>query len=443
MKAKTDASPTPLIDAVNASVSALSKSGDLPDSGHWIVALSGGADSTALLHILHDVARQTGRVLTAVIVNHNLRPEAQSEAQLVAMRARSYGITAEILTISAPPPKAARQEWARKHRYDLICAYARKKGGILWLGHHRDDQAETIAMRLSHGSGLQGLSGIRAVTSINHVMSIRPFLSVPKEVLVAYCRDNAYDFISDPSNHNQAFERVRWRAILDQDPILGTQLYHLGNYARTISESLWCRLDDFWRTAVRADESGLALICDFTSFAELPKPLQLLLLRKILSFTGDGGYPPSAMSVTRLLAAILQQQNATLGGCQLSYKGGQIHVFPEAGRPHQPMIVPAGTDMIYKGRLLVRTNVALVLHPMTQRRLDAYDADNSYRKQLLLKPHPIRLLFPFVHALDDSPITPHIKNMVQKGCFQRLDWPTEQVAIYPLSRIATSLMSYN
>ena len=57
------------------------------------------------------------------------------------------------------------------------------------------------------------------------------------------------------------------------------------------------------------------------------------------------------MSVTRLLAAILQQ-NATLGGCQLSYKGGQIHVFPEAGRPHQPMIVPAGTDMIYKGRLL-------------------------------------------------------------------------------------------
>ena len=52
--------------------------------------------------------------------------------------------------------------------------------------------------------------------------------------------------------------------------------YANGNYARTISESLWRRLDDFWRTAVRADESGLALICDFTSFAELPKP-QLLL----------------------------------------------------------------------------------------------------------------------------------------------------------------------
>lgn len=443
MKAKTEASFAPLIDAVNASISALSKSRDLPDSDNWIIALSGGADSTALLHILHDIAGRTGRALTAVIVNHNLRPEAESEAQLVAARARSYGIMAEILTISAPPPKAARQEWARKHRYDLICAYARKKGAILWLGHHRDDQAETIAMRLSHGSGLQGLGGMGGVTAINHVMSVRPFLSVPKEVLVAYCRENGHEVISDPSNHNRAFERVRWRAILEQDPNLGTQLYQLGKYARTISQSLWCRLDDFWHTAVRADESGMALICDFKCFAELQKPLQLLLLRKILSFIGDGGYPPSLESVTRLLASILHQQTATLSGCQLSYNGGQIHVFPEAGRPHQPMTMPAGTDMIYQGRLLVRTNAALVLQPMTQARLDAYDADNSYRKQLLLKPHPIRLLFPFVHALDDSPITPHIKSMVQKGCFQRLDWPTEQVAIYPLSRIATSLMSHN
>ncbi len=228
-------------------ISALSKSGDLPDSGHWIVALSGGADSTALLHILHDIAGQTGRVLTAVIVNHNLRPEAQSEAQLVAKRARSMALRQRYLQfLLKPTPLKPHAKNGRANTAMISSVLMRAKRAVFYgLVTTATIRQRPLPCAYLMVQACKGLSGIRAVTSINHVMSIRPFLSVPKEVLVAYCRDNAYDFISDPSNHNQAFERVRWRAILEQDPILGTQLYQLGKYARTISQSLWCRLDDF------------------------------------------------------------------------------------------------------------------------------------------------------------------------------------------------------
>ena len=434
MKASQSSVLPNAIDAAIASISSL------PDSAHWLVALSGGVDSTALLHCLHNAAHQTGQRMTALVVNHNLRPEAAAEAELVAARARACGIAAEVLTITTAPPQSGRQEWARHHRYKLLCAYARKTSGILWLAHHRDDQAETIAMRLSRASGLPGLAGMKMVSDHNHVICVRPFLSVPKEALICYCSDNNIATINDPSNSNHAFERVRWRTLLADDDRLTDRLFQLGVNATKISGVMRQRVANFWRSALTLHPTKMALICDRHAFDEAPLMMRFLLIRAIMPMIGASTYPPSAEAIARFCAAIAAGEKATLGGCQIFYEPDTLTILPEAGRPHAPLTIAADTDMIYQGRLLVRTNAALILQPMTKARFDSYEKENPYRLALLAKPPAIRMLFPFVHALDDSPITPHIKDMVQKGCFQHLDWPTEQVAIYPLSRIATNLM---
>ena len=413
----------------------------LPDTKNWLVALSGGADSTALLHILMAASKRYDAQLCALIVNHNLRPEAAEEAEEVARLARAYGIEAKILRVTAPPPMAARQEWARQQRYQLLCSYARRHGGILWLAHHLDDQCETIAMRLAHDSGLQGLEAMKAHSYHEFVPILRPLLEVPKADLVAYCEAHNLSFVQDPSNENAQFERVRWRRLLAQDSALGGNLAKLGRLSKTMNEGLERALAAFWRKYVRKDLSGHALLCDAAAFADLPEQGKIIVMRKMLRRVGAGGYPASIASVKRLLQPIADGRDATLAACHIRCEAPEIAILPEAGRDHEPLYLGAGAERLYRGRLLVRTPKELadgqvILRPMHQSLLAMLAPDDPYRVFLgCLRPE-IRMIFPFVHTLDDRPITPHINNMVQKGYFSQLDWPTAQVAIYSSSGIA-------
>ena len=163
------------IDAVYASIA------HLPDARQWFVCLSGGCDSRALLHMLHSAIKQAPRKwhdiqLTALVVNHNLRQEAAAEADMVARWCAEDGVAVEVLTITQAPVQSGRQEWARTQRYELLLARARRGGGVLWLGHHQDDQAETVAMRLSRHSGFAGLAGMHPCFDVAGVMLLRPLL---------------------------------------------------------------------------------------------------------------------------------------------------------------------------------------------------------------------------------------------------------------------------
>ncbi|MBU1174818.1 MAG: tRNA lysidine(34) synthetase TilS, partial [Alphaproteobacteria bacterium] len=126
------------------------------------LAVSGGVDSTALMHLAVAWQRQGHRsVAIAVLsVDHGLRPEARREAEAVAEAARELGLPAEILTCKGLPPRTAIQASARDMRFAALCAAVRRSPGrsALVLAHHRDDVAETVLMRLSRGAGVDGLS---------------------------------------------------------------------------------------------------------------------------------------------------------------------------------------------------------------------------------------------------------------------------------------------
>lgn len=176
------------------------------------VAVSGGGDSMALSLLMADWTRaRSGRAL-ALVVDHGLREESAEEAAQVQSRLENAGLAAEVLAWTGPKPEANRQAEARKARYELMAAHCAERGILhLALAHHREDQAETLLLRLGRGSGLDGLAAMPPVRELPQVRLLRPLLQVPRECLRASLRERGIAWIEDPSNQDTQYSRVRLR----------------------------------------------------------------------------------------------------------------------------------------------------------------------------------------------------------------------------------------
>lgn len=187
-----------------------------------LLAVSGGPDSIALLALLAEWAKKGDRpLLSAATVDHGLREASATEARDVSRLCARLGVPHAILCWEGAKPRSALQARARDARYGLLAAEATRLGGaVLVTAHHQDDQAETLLMRLAHGSGLAGLAGMRARGRLDGLAIARPLLEVSKARLVATARERDLPFALDPSNRDERFERARWRALL---PMLAGQ----------------------------------------------------------------------------------------------------------------------------------------------------------------------------------------------------------------------------
>lgn len=415
--------------------------GDNKIARHWIVALSGGPDSTALLHYLKGEAQKYDASLSAVIIHHNLRPEARREAALVASRCDKWDVEAQVLHVTQTPPRHGQQEWARQQRYDLLCAYARAKGGVLWLGHHLGDQQETIAMRLAKGSHLHGLMGMRPVSYQQAVPILRPLLSVPKDRLIAYCEANHASVIDDPTNHKPHYERTKWRGILAQDQKLSDALSRLGALAVRAEAALSVYVRQFLNQYVTIDTHHLSCQIDAAAFDAASKPAQIMLLRRVIAAIGQMSYPPSLASIEAACEGLRRGKTITLSYCLMRREAGRILCQPEAGRPHDPIVMKAGSNRIYRGHFIIYAHEDVTLLPMTKTRFQSLASDHAYRALLMGYPEAIRMTFPYLVGLDEQPLTPHIMNVIQMGQCASLDDATEQVAIVPIARLARMFVS--
>ena len=181
--------------------------------GKFGLAVSGGPDSMALL-ALADAACDPEEFAVAT-VDHGLRREAADECALVAEACAARGLACTVL--SADVAQGNLQEQARIARYAALGDWAGREGVTsIATAHHADDQAETVLMRLNRGSGLAGLSGIRARTTVDGCQAeiVRPLLSFRRSELRAIVEAQGLPFVEDPSNANEQFERVRIRRAL-------------------------------------------------------------------------------------------------------------------------------------------------------------------------------------------------------------------------------------
>jgi len=180
------------------------------------VAVSGGPDSLALL--LLAASARPGE-FEAATVDHGLRPESAAEAKMVADLCEEMDVPHAILAIEWDlPPASAIQEQARAVRYGAIAAWMHDRDiGALLTAHHLDDQAETLVMRLNRGSGVRGLAGMRRKSKVPgypDLALLRPLLSWRRAELERICSEAGVEPVSDPSNLDERFERVRIRRAL-------------------------------------------------------------------------------------------------------------------------------------------------------------------------------------------------------------------------------------
>ena len=207
---------------------------DLRTAPVLVLAVSGGPDSTALMVLAARwrAALKRGPRLVAVTVDHALREGSAREARTVKALARRLGILHRTMRWSGEKPATGLQEAARAVRYRLLAASARAAGAAhILTAHTRDDQAETVLLRMARGSGLTGLAAMARETLIGYsaaagsraaapLVLVRPLIDLPKARLVATLDAAGVAYCEDPSNSDPRFTRARLRELM---PVLADE----------------------------------------------------------------------------------------------------------------------------------------------------------------------------------------------------------------------------
>jgi tRNA(Ile)-lysidine synthase len=322
-----------------------------------VLAVSGGPDSIALMWLAARWRRSLARGprLVAVTVDHGLRSEAAREARDVKRLARTLDLPHRTMRWTGIKPKTGLPAAARAARYRLLARAAQASGAThILTAHTRDDQAETLLMRMMRGSGIAGLAAMARESERDGVLLARPFLDVSKSQLIATLKKAKIDFADDPTNRDLNFTRPRLRAVM---PVLAAEGGNAHNLARLASRLaranaavevltdgaeryLALRDREAAHSRFGAKSSGKAF--GARAFVALPEEIRLrLLLRAINQFGHEG---PAELGKVEVLLAALDRtiaENAagrrsklkqTLAGALVSLIDDRIRVEPAPPR---------------------------------------------------------------------------------------------------------------
>lgn len=284
------------------------------------VAVSGGPDSLALLLLAH--AAFPGEVRAAT-VDHRLRAESAAEAGFVGDVCA--GLQIPHATLAADEAIAGNvQAGARALRYRLLANWAAAEGiGWLLTGHHRDDQAETLLMRLQRGAGLAGLAGIRPRTEMGGLKVVRPLLGWSRAALAALVEAAGLAAVRDPSNEDERYDRARLRRRLAETDWIDPA--PLARSAEALAEAdlaLEWSVERLIGERVEAVAGGLAFDPE-----GVPAELRRRALLRLLALLVPAD-PPRGEAVQRLLATLDAGGAATLAGVRC--EGGPVWRFTPA-----------------------------------------------------------------------------------------------------------------
>ncbi len=318
--------------------------GFTPDNQTQVaVAVSGGGDSIALLHLAHRAAPHVGWTVAAVTVDHGLRAEAADEAAGVARFCESLGISHTILRWEHGVIAGNLMDEARKARERLIADWAMSQGiAHVALGHTADDQAETFLMGLARASGLDGLAGMRSFWRTGNVKWSRPLLHHSRADLRAYLTRHNISWVDDPTNDDDRFTRIKARkALVVLAPLgitvesLNTSIWHLSLARHALKDTLLSAV----KTEVTEAAGGLTI--SRSAFSALPTDIKRRLLMASIAWLSGDQYAPRTSKQANLLFAISSDKDTTLSGCRFRCKAGAIHIHREP-RAVASVVCPPG-----------------------------------------------------------------------------------------------------
>ena len=303
---------------------------DLAAEPVLVLAVSGGPDSTALLHLM---ARWRAKLqpaprLVAVTVDHGLRPEAKREAAAVKQLSGTLGVEHATTRWTGEKPSTGIQEAARIARYRLLQAAARRaKARCVVSAHTLDDQAETVLFRMARGSGLAGICGMARRVAINdladeassseEVLLVRPLLDVPKARLIVTLEEAGMTYVEDPSNADPRFTRARLRRLMPALAEEGLTSRCLARLARRVrrSEAAHEAIVDWAAGRLGLGPEIRKVVLRRTDWRAFPDEIALRLLGRAIGSVGTEG--PVEFGKLEALSDAL---NAALAGGAVQFR---------------------------------------------------------------------------------------------------------------------------
>jgi tRNA(Ile)-lysidine synthase len=250
-----------------------------------VAAVSGGADSMALLHALFELRKEYDLSLLVAHVDHGLRPEGPAEMGFVRLAADHLGLPFVSRRVDAGEGKRERgltlQESAREARYGFLTQVAgKRRASKVALGHTADDQAESVMMRILRGAGTRGLAGIPPVRGN---FFIRPLIHARRAEVESFLRQIKVEYLSDPSNLSRKYLRNRIRLELlpvleEYNPRIRESLAEMADLFRN-EEEFWQNLVDEKFPEVLRSRGRKTLTLNIPALVSLPAPLRLRCFR--------------------------------------------------------------------------------------------------------------------------------------------------------------------
>ena len=321
-----------------------------------LVAVSGGVDSVALLHLLLGLAPAWRLRLHVVHVDHQLRADSAVDAEFVRTLCARLGVPVDVATV-AVDRQGSLEAAARAARYAAFETCARRVGADrIAVGHSADDQAETVLMRLVQGAGVRGLAGIPPVRG----RIIRPLIEIRRSVLEAELRRAGLPWVEDETNRDPKFLRNRIRHELlpllsdSYNPGVAPALVRMASLARetvsALDQAAGAELD---RLGVW---SGGAATLQLDALRALPRPVAAEVLRQAAARLGSRA-PLRAWThrgLTRVLAAPAPRRAFKLGGVTVEVSGAlaRLATAPLPALIERVVAVPGLTELPEIGQAL-------------------------------------------------------------------------------------------
>ncbi len=299
----------------------------------FVVAVSGGPDSMALSVLSYFLMKEKKYKFFFVLVDHGIRKDSYSEAKQVYKILKSKGINLKILR-NRRKITSNIQKQARDLRYNILVKFCKKnKAKSLLVGHHKDDQIETFLIRLSRGSGVEGLSSMSEKTKLKGgVNLIRPLLEFEKATLSHVAKKAFGKTFKDPSNRNKRFLRTNIRQLKKILENKGLNLEKIIQSIKNISstkDAINFYVEKSIKQSVRFNKNETIL--NLNIFRKEPKEIKFKIINSIVKERAKSYYPPRSRKVLNLINRFQSKSNkkCTLGGCIFERKKNLLYVSRE------------------------------------------------------------------------------------------------------------------
>ena len=301
------------------------------------VAVSGGPDSLALMHLSNRYALNNNINLTVLSIDHGIRAESSKEIVWLEKIAKKNKINFYSTKLKKKINSSNTLSKARTLRYEALSKYCNKKKiKFLLTAHHLDDEIENFLMRLVRGSGIKGLSSLKVKSRYKNtkLILVRPLLEYSKKSLITFLSEQKQAYINDRTNYNNKYDRSRIRKLsqqLIQEGLSKVRFKNVLKNLKNANNAINTAVSNYLEEQVKLNEKK---IISFRSkeFINLPEEIQHRVLVKLCRFAGKSNKVPRSRSIQELINSIVKEKSfkRTLNSCTFVGQKGVVNIQSES-----------------------------------------------------------------------------------------------------------------